>query len=70
MSMCSPRADRIALSITEYSENKELAAAFLTFLAQAENQDVFVELYQTQGSNHKDGDPSKIQNLANFFNKK
>lgn len=52
----------IALSITEYSENKELAAEFLKFLAQAENQDVFVELYQTQGSNHKDGDPSKIQN--------
>jgi raffinose/stachyose/melibiose transport system substrate-binding protein len=51
----------IALSITEYSENKELAAAFLTFLAQAENQDVFVELYQTQGSNHVDGDPSKIE---------
>jgi ABC-type glycerol-3-phosphate transport system substrate-binding protein len=51
----------IALSITEYSENKELDAAFLTFLAQAENQDVFVELYQTQGSNHVDGDPSKIE---------
>lgn len=52
----------IAISISETSENKELAAEFLKFLAQAENQDVFVELYQTQGSNHKDGDPSKIQN--------
>jgi len=51
----------IAISITEYSENKELAAEFLKFLAQPENQDVFVELYQTQGSNHVDGDPSKIQ---------
>lgn len=52
----------IAVSITEYSENKKLATEFLTFLAQAENQDVFVELYQTQGSNHVDGDPSKIEN--------
>ena len=52
----------IAISISESSENKELAAEFLTFLAQAENQDVFVELYQTQGSNHVDGDPSKIEN--------
>lgn len=52
----------IALSITEYSENKELAAEFLKFLAEPENQDVFVELYQTQGSNHVDGDPSKIKN--------
>ncbi len=52
----------IALSITEYSENQELATEFLKFLAQAENQDVFVELYQTQGSNHVDGDPSKIEN--------
>ncbi len=52
----------IALSITNYSENQELAAEFLKFLAVAENQDVFVELYQTQGSNHVDGDPSKIEN--------
>lgn len=52
----------IALSITEYSENKELAVQFLEFLAEPANQDVFVELYQTQGSNHVDGDPSKIQN--------
>jgi len=52
----------IALSITNYSENQELAAEFLTYLAQAENQDVFVELYQTQGSNHVDGDASKIEN--------
>lgn len=51
----------IALSITNYSDNQELAAEFLTYLAQAENQDVFVELYQTQGSNHVDGDPSKIE---------
>jgi len=52
----------IALSITNYSDNQELAAEFLTYLAQAENQDVFVELYQTQGSNHVDGDASKIEN--------
>ncbi|MBN8883734.1 MAG: extracellular solute-binding protein [Salana multivorans] len=52
----------IAISVTEYSKNKELAGEFLRFLAEPENQDVFVELYQTQGSNHRDGDPSKIQN--------
>jgi ABC-type glycerol-3-phosphate transport system substrate-binding protein len=52
----------IAISIAESSDNKELAGAFLRFLAQPENQDVFVELYQTQASNHVKGDPSKIQN--------
>jgi ABC-type glycerol-3-phosphate transport system substrate-binding protein len=34
----------------------------LKFIARPEHQDRFVEIYQTQGSNHKDGDPSKIQN--------
>jgi len=52
----------IAISISEKSEKKELAGAFLRFLAQPENQDQFVEIYQTQASNHKDGDPTKIQN--------
>jgi raffinose/stachyose/melibiose transport system substrate-binding protein len=52
----------IALSITEASENKELAAKFLQFIATPERQDRFVEIYQTQGSNHVDGDSSKIQN--------
>jgi raffinose/stachyose/melibiose transport system substrate-binding protein len=52
----------IALSITNYSKNQDIAAAFLRFLAEPQNQDVFVELYQTQASNHPDGDPTKIQN--------
>lgn len=52
----------IAISITEYSEQKDLAGAFLRFLAQPENQDVFVTLYQTQASNHRDGDASLIKN--------
>ena len=52
----------IALSITKASKNKELAAEFLKFIARPEHQDRFVEIYQTQGSNHKDGDPSKILN--------
>jgi len=52
----------IAVSITEASQNKELAVQFLEFLAIPSNQDIFVEIYQTQGSNHPDGDPSKIQN--------
>lgn len=52
----------IAISVTEYSEKKDLAAQFLQFLAEPENQDLFVELRQTQASNHVDGDPSKISN--------
>jgi ABC-type glycerol-3-phosphate transport system substrate-binding protein len=52
----------IALSITKASKNKALAAEFLKFIALPEHQDRFVEIYQTQGSNHKDGDPMKIKN--------
>lgn len=52
----------IAISITEASQNKELAAEFLKFLARPEHQDRFVKIYQTQGSNHVDGDPSVILN--------
>lgn len=52
----------IAISMTNYSEHKELAGEFLQFLAQPENQDQFVEMYQTQASNHVDGDPSLIEN--------
>lgn len=52
----------IALSITKASKNKELAAEFLKFIARPEHQDRFVEIYQTQGSNHKDGDPAMIKN--------
>jgi len=52
----------IAVSVTEASKNKELAGAFLRFLAIPANQDRFVEIYQTQASNHVDGDPTKIKN--------
>jgi ABC-type glycerol-3-phosphate transport system substrate-binding protein len=52
----------IALSIANSSKNIELAAEFLKFVARPEHQDRFVEIYQTQGSNHVNGDPSKIQN--------
>jgi len=52
----------IALSITKASKNKALAAEFLKFIARPEHQDRFVEIYQTQGSNHKDGDSSMIKN--------
>ncbi len=52
----------IAISMTEYSENKDAAGEFLRFLARPENQDVFVTLYQTQASNHRDGDASLIKN--------
>jgi len=52
----------IALSITKSSKNKALAAEFLKFIARPEHQDRFVEIYQTQGSNHKDGDSSMIKN--------
>lgn len=52
----------IAISITNTARNQDLAVQFLEFLADPANQDTFVEIYQTQGSNHPDGDPSKIQN--------
>lgn len=52
----------IALSITNTARNEALAVEFLEFLADPANQDLFVEIYQTQGSNHPEGDPSKIQN--------
>ena len=52
----------IAISVTEYSKKKELAGEFLRFLAEPANQDIFVALYQTQGSNNVNGDPSKIEN--------
>jgi raffinose/stachyose/melibiose transport system substrate-binding protein len=52
----------IAISITESSKNKDLAVEFLKFLARPEHQDRFVKIYQTQGSNHVDGDPSMILN--------
>ncbi|WP_322410028.1 ABC transporter substrate-binding protein [Microbacterium invictum] len=52
----------ISISITNYSDQKELAGEFLQFLAEPENQDRFVELYQTQASNHSDADPSLIEN--------
>ncbi len=52
----------ISISVTEYSENKDLAGEFLRFLADPANQDIFVKLNQTQGSNHRDGDPAMIEN--------
>ncbi|UYN82904.1 MAG: carbohydrate ABC transporter substrate-binding protein [Microcella sp.] len=52
----------IAISITNTARNQDLAVQFLEFLADPANQDIFVEIYQTQGSNHPEGDPSKIQN--------
>jgi ABC-type glycerol-3-phosphate transport system substrate-binding protein len=52
----------IALSISNKSKNKELAAEFLKFIAKTEHQDRFVEIYQTQGSNDPKGDPGMIKN--------
>jgi raffinose/stachyose/melibiose transport system substrate-binding protein len=52
----------ITLSISNASQKVETAVEFFKFLARPENQDRFVEIYQTQGSNHVAGDPSKIQN--------
>ena len=52
----------IALSISNKSKNKELAAEFLKFVARTEHQDRFVEIYQTQGSNDPKGDPAMIKN--------
>lgn len=52
----------IAISISNTSKNIDLAVEFLKFLARPEHQDRFVEIYQTQGSNHVAGDPSMIKN--------
>jgi ABC-type glycerol-3-phosphate transport system substrate-binding protein len=52
----------IALSISNKSKNKALAAEFLKFIAKTENQDRFVKIYQTQGSNDPKGDPTMIEN--------
>ncbi len=51
-----------ALSITNYSKHQEEAKDFLRFLAQAEIQDMYVEMTQVEPSNSRSADPSVIQN--------
>lgn len=52
----------IAISISETSTKKALAAKFMEFLAIPKNQDRFVKIYQTQGSNSSSGDATMISN--------
>jgi raffinose/stachyose/melibiose transport system substrate-binding protein len=52
----------VAISITEYSKNKEVAADFVNFLAEPETIDLYVELFQTEASNSAEADPSVITN--------
>ena len=52
----------IGLSITNYSEHQDQAADFLRFLAQPEIQDMYVQMYQIEGSNSRSADTSVIEN--------
>lgn len=52
----------IGLSITNYSDHQEEAAEFLRFLAEPATQDIYVEMYQVEGSNSRSADPSVIEN--------
>ena len=52
----------VAVSITNYSENQEVAEDFLRFLAEPEMIDLYVELFQVEASNSMSADPSVITN--------
>jgi ABC-type glycerol-3-phosphate transport system substrate-binding protein len=53
----------IAVSITNYSENQDLAQDFLRFIATPEMQDEYVQrTIFSEASNHKEADPSVISN--------
>ncbi len=52
----------VSVSITNYSENKELAKKFLQYLAQPATIDTYVKLFQTEPSNSASADTSVITN--------
>ena len=52
----------LAVFVTNYAANKEAAFKFIKYLAQAKTIDLYVELSQTEPSNHQDADPSVITN--------
>ncbi|CAN7459255.1 extracellular solute-binding protein [Microbacterium sp. LjRoot45] len=52
----------VSVSITNYSENKDLAKKFLQYLAEPATIDQYVELFQTEPSNSASADTSVITN--------
>jgi raffinose/stachyose/melibiose transport system substrate-binding protein len=52
----------LAVFVTNYAANKDAAFKFLKYLAEAKTIDLYVQLSQTEPSNHKDADPSVITN--------
>lgn len=52
----------VAISVTNYSPNKELAEEFLNFLAEPSTIDQYVELFQVEPSNSASADTSVITN--------
>lgn len=52
----------VAVSITNYSANQDLAADFLRFLAQSEIQDLYVQINQVEASSNVNADTSVITN--------
>ena len=52
----------VSVSITNYSENKDLAKKFLRYLAEPATIDTYVELFQTEPSNSASADTSVITN--------
>jgi raffinose/stachyose/melibiose transport system substrate-binding protein len=52
----------VSVSITNYTDQKDLAEDFLRFLAQPETIDQYVELFQVEPSNSASADTSVIEN--------
>lgn len=52
----------VSVSITNYSEHKDLAEQFLQYLAEPATIDMYVELFQTEPSNSASADTSVITN--------
>jgi len=52
----------LAVFVTNYAANKDAAFKFIKYLAEAKTIDLYVELSQTEPSNHKDADASVITN--------
>lgn len=52
----------IALAMMNYSQHKEEAVKFIKFMVRADILDMYVQINQTEPSNHLEADPSVIQN--------
>ena len=52
----------VSVAVTNYSQHKDAAVAFLKFLLQPEILDLYVEKLQVEPSNHKNANPDVIEN--------